>query len=225
MTYEWFYESGIGTSTVGAHPEACYPSAGIFSVTMVATNAYGTDTIVENNYITVYDYPVLVVDGDTSINIGETATVYASGGTTYYWFSEGDGAISCPTCSVSMVQPTVTTQYIVIASNSSYCSVRDTVTVTVDINCGDFFMPNAFSPNDDGLNDVINVHGRCISTFNLQIYDRWGEKVFETSSLTEGWDGTYRGQKMNTGVFVYKVDGIDLLGEPFKMKGNITLMR
>jgi gliding motility-associated-like protein len=226
MTYQWFYESGIGTSTVGVHPEACYPSAGTFSVMMVATNAYGTDTVVQSNYITVFAYPPLVVNGDTSINIGQTATVYASGGTSYLWISDPPNSpVTCPTCSVSVVQPTVTTHYIVIASNSQYCSVRDTVTVTVDINCGDFFMPNAFSPNDDGLNDVINVHGRCIYSFNLQIYDRWGEKVFETSSLTEGWDGTYRGQKMNTGVFVYKVDGVDLLGEPFKMKGNITLMR
>lgn len=225
MTYQWFYESGVGTSSVGVHPEACYPTAGTFSVTMVATNAYGTDTIVQNNYITVFDYPALVVEGDTSINIGETATVYASGGTSYYWTSDPVSPITCSTCSVTMVQPTVTTQYVVIASNSKYCSVRDTVTVTVDVNCGDFFMPNAFSPNDDGLNDIINVHGRCISSFNLQIFDRWGEKVFETSSITDGWDGTYKGKKMNTGVFVYKVDGIDLLGEPFKMKGNITLLR
>jgi gliding motility-associated-like protein len=124
-----------------------------------------------------------------------------------------------------VVQPTLTTQYIVVASNSPYCKVQDTVTVIVDINCGDFFIPNVFSPNDDGLNDVINVHGRCISTFNLQIFNRWGEKVFETSTLENSWDGTFRGKKMDTGVFVYKADGVSIDGQSFKMKGNITLIR
>jgi gliding motility-associated-like protein len=123
------------------------------------------------------------------------------------------------------VQPTVTTQYIVVSSNSIYCKVQDTVTVVVDVNCGDFFIPNVFSPNGDGLNDVINVHGRCISTFNLQIFNRWGEKVFETSSTSESWDGTFRGQKMDTGVFVYKADGVSIDGQSFNLKGNITLIR
>jgi gliding motility-associated-like protein len=112
-----------------------------------------------------------------------------------------------------------------VVSNSPYCKVQDTVTVIVDINCGDFFIPNVFSPNGDGLNDMINVHGRCITTFNLQIFNRWGEKVFETSSLSESWDGTFRGQKLDTGVFVYKADGISIDGQEFKLKGNITLIR
>ncbi|MES2568170.1 MAG: choice-of-anchor L domain-containing protein [Bacteroidota bacterium] len=225
ITYKWYYQVGIGTSSVGVAPEACYPSAGSFSVTMVATNACGIDSIIKNNYIKVYDYPALVVGGDTTINIGESAEIFASGGTNYSWSPNINGSIVCSSCSSTIVQPTLTTQYIVVASNSIYCRVRDTVTITVDVNCGDFFIPNVFSPNGDGLNDMINVHGRCISTFNLQIFNRWGEKVFETSSLSESWDGTFRGQKMDTGVFIYKADGVSIDGQSFNMKGNITLMR
>ena len=223
--YQWYYESGIGTSSVGIAPEACYPSAGSFSVVATASNTCGFDTLVKNNFVNVFDIPVLVVHGDTTINIGETATVYASGGVTYNWSPNINQTIACVTCSNTIVQPTLTTQYIVLASNSPYCKVQDTVTVVVDINCGDFFIPNVFSPNDDGLNDVINVHGRCISTFNLQIFNRWGEKVFETSTLENSWDGTFRGKKLDTGVFVYKADGVSLDGQSFKMKGNITLIR
>jgi gliding motility-associated-like protein len=224
--YQWYYESGIGTSTVGVAPEACYPSAGSFSVVATASNTCGFDTLVKTNFVNVFDMPVLIVDGDTTINIGETATVYASGGVSYSWSPNVNGnTITCVTCSNTVVQPTVTTQYIVVASNSPYCKVQDTVTVVVDINCGDFFIPNVFSPNDDGLNDVINVHGRCISTFNLQIFNRWGEKVFETSTLENSWDGTFRGKKMDSGVFVYKADGVSIDGQSFKMKGNITLIR
>ena len=224
--YQWYYESGIGTSSVGIAPEACYPSAGSFSVVATASNTCGFDTLVKTNFVNVFDMPVLIVDGDTTINIGETATVYASGGVSYSWSPNVNGnTITCVTCSNTVVQPTLTTQYIVVASNSPYCKTQDTVTVIVDINCGDFFIPNVFSPNDDGLNDVINVHGRCISTFNLQIFNRWGEKVFETSTLENSWDGTFRGKKMDTGVFVYKADGVSIDGQSFKMKGNITLIR
>ena len=123
------------------------------------------------------------------------------------------------------MQPTVTTKYVVQTSNSPYCKRTDFVTVKVDFTCGDFFVPNAFSPNGDGLNDMINVHGFCIGTYNLQIFSRWGEKVFETSSLTESWDGTFRGKNMDTGVFVYRADGITIDGRPFNIKGNITLIR
>jgi len=226
ITYQWFYQSGVGTSSVGVAPEACYPSAGSFSVTMIATNGCGSDTVVKNNFVSVFDYPVLNTSNDTTINIGESATVFATGGLSYYWSPNVNGnTIACPTCSSTVVQPTVTTNYIVVASNSMYCKVQDTITVIVDVNCGDFFIPNVFSPNNDGLNDVINVHGRCIMTFNLQIFNRWGEKVFETSSLSESWDGTFRGQKLDTGVFVYKADGVSIDGKSFNLKGNITLLR
>jgi gliding motility-associated-like protein len=225
--YNWYYESGIGTSSVGIAPEACYPSAGSFSVVATASNTCGFDTLVKTNLVKVFDFPVLIVHGDTSINIGESTEIFASGGLTYDWYGiPGIGSnITCSTCSNTIVQPTVTTQYIVVASNTSYCKVQDTVTVIVDVNCGDFFIPNVFSPNDDGLNDLINVHGRCISTFNLQIFSRWGEKVFETSTLENSWDGTFRGKRLDTGVFVYKADGVSIDGQSFKMQGNITLIR
>ena len=225
--YQWYYETGVATSTVGVAPEACYPSAGSFSVVSTASNTCGVDTMIKVGFVTVFDLPVLIVNGDTTINIGETAEISATGGLTYSWSGTPSvGAnITCATCSTTIVQPTVTTQYIVVASNSPYCRVQDTVIVKVDINCGDFFIPNVFSPNDDGLNDVINVHGRCISSYNLQIFSRWGEKVFETSSQENSWDGTFRGQKMDTGVFVYKADGVSIDGQSFKMKGNITLIR
>ncbi|MES2513128.1 MAG: choice-of-anchor L domain-containing protein [Bacteroidota bacterium] len=223
--YQWYYESGIGTSSVGIAPEACYPSAGTFSVMSIANNVCGTDTMVKTSFVTVYDMPVLIVYGDTTINIGETAEVFATGGLSYSWSPNINGTIACVTCSSTVVQPTLTTHYIVVASNSPYCKVQDTVTVTVDINCGDFFVPNVFSPNDDGLNDMINVHGRCISTFNLMIFNRWGEKVFETTTQDNSWDGTFRGKRLDTGVFVYKADGVSIDGQTFSFKGNITLIR
>ena len=87
------------------------------------------------------------------------------------------------------------------------------------------FIPTAFSPNGDGINDVFKVMGKGIKSVNLDIYDRWGEKVFGTENKDEGWDGTYRNQKCFPAVFAYRayvkyVDGTEKVE-----KGNVTLIR
>jgi gliding motility-associated-like protein len=97
--------------------------------------------------------------------------------------------------------------------------------ITVDQNCGDVFIPNAFSPNDMGENNMECVYGRCIVTMNFTIYDRWGEKVFITEDQSICWDGTFRGKPMNSGVYVYIFEGTLLTGEKVEKKGNITLVR
>jgi gliding motility-associated-like protein len=87
------------------------------------------------------------------------------------------------------------------------------------------YIPNAITPNGDGNNDVFFIYGRDIKTVNLQIFNRWGEKVFDSNNQWLGWDGTYRGQPQNTGVFTYKAD-ITFLNEKTKQRiGSLTLIR
>ena len=225
LTYQWFFEGGTPPFSTLANPEICYFAAGNYSVVLVTTNPYGTDTIKKLNYINVADTPMVVhAFGDTLIKVGQTAPINANGATTYLWLPN-NGSVACPTCSNTIAQPTITTQYIVVGSNSPFCKRQDTILVRVDFTCGDFFVPNVFSPNGDGLNDVINVNGFCIYTFNLQIFSRWGELVFETKDRSISWDGTYKGKPMDTGVFVYRADGITIDAKPFTIKGNITLLR
>ena len=191
--------------------------------TVVNTNANGcisTATAI----VFVNPLPVIYATDDTLILLGQSAPISVIGGLSYTWLPN-DGSIACASCSNTMVQPTVTTEYIVIGYDSLNCWQQDTVLVRVDVICGDFFIPNVFSPNGDGLNDGINVHGICIASYNLQIFDRWGEKVFETTSKTESWDGSYKGKPMDTGVFVYKVVGTTIENKSFTMKGNVTLLR
>jgi gliding motility-associated-like protein len=225
LTYQWFFDGGTPPFSTLANPEICYFAAGNYSVVLVTTNPYGTDTIIKLNYINVADTPMVVhAFGDTLIKVGQTAPISANGASTYLWLPN-NGSVACPTCSNTIAQPTITTQYIVVGSNSPYCRRQDTILVRVDFTCGDFFVPNVFSPNADGLNDVINVNGFCIYTYNLQIFSRWGEMVFETKDRSISWDGTFKGKPMDTGVFVYRADGITIDGKPFTIKGNITLLR
>jgi gliding motility-associated-like protein len=87
------------------------------------------------------------------------------------------------------------------------------------------YIPNAFSPNDDGLDDMYYVFGKCFVEINFSVYDRWGEKVFQTNDINHGWDGRYKGKMENAGVFMYYFDGKLITGETIKQNGNITLMR
>lgn len=91
--------------------------------------------------------------------------------------------------------------------------------------CGEMFVPNAFSPDNNGENDMECVYGKCVKSLYFAIYDRWGEKVFETTDINKCWDGTYKGKEMNTAVFVYYMKATLFTGEEVNKKGNISLIR
>ena len=109
-----------------------------------------------------------------------------------------------------------------------FCSKSDTVIVRVfDAICGppNIFIPNAFSPNGDGENDVLYVRGSTITSFDFAVFDRWGEKVFETTDLNVGWDGTYKGKLAEPAVFVYYLNAVCGPGQTYFEKGNVTVIR
>jgi gliding motility-associated-like protein len=91
--------------------------------------------------------------------------------------------------------------------------------------CNSLFIPDAFSPNNDGQNDIFYVRGNCIATMDISIYDRWGNKVFESRNQATGWDGTYNGKPMNTGTYMYSLKGTQFDGTLLDKRGSITLVR
>jgi gliding motility-associated-like protein len=91
--------------------------------------------------------------------------------------------------------------------------------------CTSLFIPNAFSPNKDGRNDILYVRGSCINTMDFVIYDRWGNKVFESTNINYGWDGTYKGENENTAVFAYYLHATLQDGSMVDKKGNVSLIR
>jgi len=104
------------------------------------------------------------------------------------------------------------------------CKTTDQIVVDVP-SFSQLYIPNAFSPNDDGRDDMYYVFGKCITEMTFSVYDRWGENVFKTSDPAVGWDGTYKGKMENAGVFMYDFNGTLTTGEKVNQKGNITLMR
>lgn len=121
-----------------------------------------------------------------------------------------------------------TSTFIVQAIDSLGCIAFDTVVVyRKALKCGQsaLFIPNAFSPNSDGNNDILYVRGKNLLRMYFAVYDRWGEKVFETDDINTGWDGMYKGKKLDPAVFGYVFEGVCENGETLKDKGNITLIR
>jgi gliding motility-associated-like protein len=105
----------------------------------------------------------------------------------------------------------------------------DTVTKTILVS-EDFgvFVPNAFTPNDDGLNDVFFAKGFGITAFQMQIFDRWGEKIFQSHDINDAWDGTYqlRGSKMiQEGVYTWRITLTNVFGKSKEITGHVTLIK
>ena len=88
------------------------------------------------------------------------------------------------------------------------------------------YAPNAFSPDGDGLNDVFNVSGQGIIDFQMEIYNRWGQKIFSTNSIEDGWDGLSNdGAEMPAGLYIYYIKAENIYGEDFKYQGQFNLFK
>jgi gliding motility-associated-like protein len=146
----------------------------------------------------------------------------------YEYFWSNPTALSDDSIPNPEASPVDSTTYPLYVIDSLGCDSRDTAWVLIDKrHCAGphIFVPNAFSPNNDGVNDELHVYGKDIGSFKLQIFNRWGQRVFITRSKEWGWDGKYKGKLVEPGVYVYKVSGIYENGEKFEKSGNITLLR
>lgn len=164
---------------------------------------------------------------DTAVIIGQPLQFNAEGGVSYLW-----------TPSTGLSNPTIANpigiydgsfdniRYRVDVFNAAGCSDSAFVNVKIFKTAPSIFVPTAFTPNNDGLNDVIRpiaVGMREIKYF--RIYNRWGQMVFNTTTNGQGWDGRINGSPQATNVFVWMVSATDYLGNPYFRKGTVTLIR
>jgi gliding motility-associated-like protein len=140
-----------------------------------------------------------------------------------------------PICSAIEVTPVIpytfpgsvyNSFYILKAINNIGCYDYDTIMVRVNKTCGELFVPTAFSPNNDGVNDVLNVlSNNCLTSMVFEVFNRWGEKVFETTDTKQGWDGTYKGTPQDPGVFGWYLEALLWDGKTVSLKGNTMLTK
>jgi gliding motility-associated-like protein len=164
----------------------------------------------------------------SEIEAGESVVLTATGADNYTW-SPSTG-LSCTDCPNPTASPDVTTTYYVTATDDNGCTGGDTALVVIKLPCGEIFVPTIFSPNGTGpqKNNNLCVFGTaaCVEELIFEVYDRWGEKVFETTDITKCWDGNYKDKPMNSGIYVYRLY-VKLWNndEAIEQSGNTTLVR
>jgi gliding motility-associated-like protein len=219
FTYAWSPTGQTSSAITGL-------AAGNYTATVTDAGGCSISTIVT---VISTGGPTASVSADLTILSGSSATLTAGGGGTYSW-SSGENT------SPITVAPSVTTIYCVTVSDVNNCLDTACVTITVlpePIDCspsvtGEMYLPNAFSPNGDNENEVIHIYYgdmRCIQTFELHIYNRWGEVVFETTNPVATWDGYYKGKVEDSAVFTYYMKAKLTTGKEIVRKGNISLTK
>lgn len=171
----------------------------------------------------VHPAPFVEAGEDATINIGETVQLSGIGDLIFEWLPSE--SVSDPTIEDPIAMPLQTTVYTFTTETDQGCRSSDSLTITVT-NFFELILPTAFTPNGDDLNDVLSLQTRGIEFLDqFIIFNRWGQKVFETNDINEGWDGTFKGQPQELGVYVFYVQARKFLGGEFFIKGNVTLIR
>jgi gliding motility-associated-like protein len=200
------------------------PSDSIETLLYIVEQESCTDTA--QLIISLQDAPVVVASGDTTVSANEEVMLTASGALSYVWLP--DANISCSACETTIFAGTDTTTLIVTGTNEAGCSAIDSVTINIRPEPL-FEMPNVFTPNNDGVNDEYNAvsvdNAQVFASFELAIYNRWGQQVFQSTIPTEGWDGQHNGQPAATEVYFYTITYELVNGESGSRKGNLTLLR
>lgn len=165
---------------------------------------------------------------DYDIFRGQTTSLHATSNGDYIYVWSPTTWMNSFTSPNPTVKPDQTITYTVSITDSLGCTNIDTVTIKVsDVICDEpyIYVPNSFTPNGDGMNDVLYVRSDVTEDIHLAIFDRWGQKVFETNNINEGWDGTFKGRTADPAVFVYYLNVTCFNKQVFEKKGNITLIR
>ena len=222
-SWQWSFPGGVPNSANTQGPiNVCYSGIGAYSSELIVTNATGADTLFRQNYVNIVA-PIQpsISASENPINACESTRLTAEPlGSAYLWGPGGD----CNTCQTVTVSPTSTTQYWLAYTDINGCSSTDTTVVTVT-SIFTYFMPTGISPDCSCINNTLLVHGRGIDFINLKIFDRVGEKVFETSDILQGWDGTLHGLPMNENTLAYELVVTYCNGETAKENGSITIVR
>ncbi len=199
-----------------------------YSVT-VTNSGLGCDTVLTYT-VEVFSFnPAIEITADPdSVFLTETSqlTVNQNPDFEYVW-SASTGEFVDPVYN-PVVTPTGSTTYCVTVTDDHGCTGTACISVGVaEIFCDErgIFVPNAFTPNDDGVNDIFKVRSNYVLTMEMSIYNRWGEKVFMSTDINNGWDGTFNGQTLAPDVFGYYLNVTCPDGQTYFKKHNVSLLR
>ncbi|MBY0479470.1 MAG: PKD domain-containing protein [Chitinophagaceae bacterium] len=227
--YLWSPGTSLNDSTI-ARPVASPTSTTTYTVVGYdSLNCFQSTATVT---VIVYPYPTVNAGRDTVIRAGSSVLlqpIVSADATQFLW--SPPATLSCTTCFNPIATPNATTTYRLIATNIAGCNSFDEVKVIVLCDRNNIFIPNAFTPNGDNLNDRFYVMGPGIENVkSFRIYNRWGNLVFEKTYINaneplQGWDGMMNGQKAPPGLYSYTTEIICSDGGIIPVSGSVTLIR
>ena len=231
-TIRWQWTMGNGNTSATPTANGTYASSGNYNIQLIATNKLGcADTSSHSIFVsplptaTAVTTPLTILSGGSAqLNMNYTGAI-----NNYNWLPLQ--FLDCPTCPNPTANPQFSTLYKVRVIDRFGCTNTGEIQVQVICTGQNFFVPNTFSPNNDGSNDVFYLRGTGLFRIRtLRIFNRWGEVVFEkrefpVNTASSGWDGTYKGKQANADVYVYQLELICNNGEVIKYSGNIALIR
>ena len=228
----WVWNFGDNTTSSQPNPTHCYTIAGSYTISLSYTTNIGcVSTVTENNFVTIFPVPkAWFTSSPNPANILDPQVFFSNqsiNSTSWQWtFGDGSSSVAqdpSHTYGAIGVYPVM-----LIAQSQQGCS--DTLKTSITINdIFTFYAPNAFSPNDDNINQKFLPIGEAWNdkTYNLWVFDRWGNNIFKTQDPNQGWDGRVnsRGSVVQEDVYVWKVQLNDIFGKQHQYTGTVTLVK
>lgn len=220
LSYVWSPAASVVDPT-GASTTAIPQQTTTYTIEIIdGNNCRNTDEVT----ITVQPLPDVDAGPDMAIYEDSRAVLQASGARTYVW--SPNLWIEDTSASSTIIFPQDSIMYYVLGTDEFGCQNIDSIYIRV-LPKPKFYMPNAFSPDGDGINDLFIIGP--YQNFNLnsfKVFNRWGQMVFETDDIGQGWDGrSPGGEPLPMGTYIFRVEGVDDLGIPQERQGNVTLLR
>lgn len=222
-TYSWTPSGSLSSGAV-ANPLAKPTFTTNYSVQITDTTCNQSTTL--STLVTVLPLPLLSVSKSNDIDCSNNKSqLKATGAAQFIWVS--DPTLSSTSISNPIARPTTSTKYFVLGKDQAGCTNTDSIQVIVNSdNKSGYLMPNAFTPNNDGVNDCFGIqYWGIILELDFSIYNRWGQRIFHTNNPLECWDGTYKGILQNPDIFTYSIKAKTSCQDQVLRKGNFSLIR
>lgn len=208
-TYAWT-PSISSTFSVTDAPSSTTPYSVLYTVNGCTATATGS--------IIVFPNPVLVLTPSaTTISPTETITISASGGVTYVWSTGNTGPVITE-------NPSQTTTYCATVTANTGC-ISNTCIEIIVVSESTLYIPNVFTPNGDGVNDVYYTPGQNLVDYDLKIFNRWGQMLFHSTDPLKGWDGNFGGKIIPDGTYVYLIRATGADNIIYNKSGHITVIQ
>jgi gliding motility-associated-like protein len=222
--YQWFENDWNAPVTLSCAdcPEPIGTPGKDIIYTLVVEDSFGCVDTLQIPIRVVNPADLHILNNDTVIHYGDSIQLRAEGVSRYSW--QPASSLDNPGSSSPIARPLTPTYYSVVGTMGRNCIAFDTV--FVDVKYQEVYVPSAFTPNGDGKNDVFRVAHLGHNTLReFRVFNRWGEEVFSTISNKDGWDGTYKGQPQEVGVYYYLIRVVYPDGRERRFKGDVTLIR